>query len=113
VSRDDRGSVTPLAIAGIGLIVVVSLLVSVVGGGLVTLRRSQAAADLAALAGAVAFQHGADACSAAARSARLNGARLAECLVNGQVVAVRVTLEAPRMFGRELELRAYARAGPR
>jgi secretion/DNA translocation related TadE-like protein len=113
VTRDGRGSVTPLVLGGIGMVVLSLLLTSIVGGALVALRRTQAAADLAALAGAVAFQGGRDACAAAERSANLNDATLAECVLTGQVVAVKLTSAAPPMFGHELVVRAYARAGPR
>ena len=113
MTRGGRGSVTPLAVAGLSMFVLLALVGSVIGGALVTLRRAQAAADLAALAGAVAFQHGREACAAAARSARLNDATVEECLVDGQVVAVRVAVATPRMFARELLVSAYARAGPR
>jgi secretion/DNA translocation related TadE-like protein len=110
--RTERGSVTPLAVVGISLFVLLSLLGSVVGGALVTLRRAQAAADLAALAGAVALQHGGDACAAAERSARLNHTRLSQCRLEGQVVAVRVIGVSP-LLGRELMIHGDARAGPR
>ncbi len=113
MSRDDRGAVTPFVASGLVLTVVVALLVAVVGGALLTQRRAQSAADLAALAAATAVQHGRHACLAAASSADRNGADLVDCEVVGDAVTVLVARVAPRMFGRELVVRARARAGPR
>ena len=75
-------------------------------------RRAQAAADLAALAGAGT---GADPCAAAASVAEANGARLVSCEVASAhpvdlVATVRV--EAPPGLGRVLTIEGRARAGP-
>lgn len=111
--RQARGAVTPLAVAGIVLCAIVALLAAAVGGVLVARRQAQSAADLAALAGATAVQHGRDGCAAAVLSAGLNTATLTGCLVEGQVVTVRVSRATPRMWGRELTVQAEGRAGPR
>jgi secretion/DNA translocation related TadE-like protein len=112
VTRGDRGSVVPFAVGGLVTLLLLAVLLSVVGGALVTRRQVQAGADLAALAGATALQHDRDACDAADRSAELNDVSLMGCEVEGATVTVRVSRLAPRMFGRDLVVRALARAGP-
>ena len=88
---------------------------TVVAAG-VTLARTQhqaaAAADLTALAGAVAASSGADACGAAGRVAVANDARLASCRVSGPVVDVLVEVPSPTLWGRRWLVRVPARAGP-
>jgi secretion/DNA translocation related TadE-like protein len=113
MTLDERGGVTPLAVSGIVLCAVVAVLLSILGGALVTVRQTQSAADLAALAGASALQHGRDGCAAAEHIAATNDTTLMDCTVDGQVVTVRVSRLAPRMFGRDLVVRALARSGPR
>lgn len=112
MSKGQRGSIVPFAAGGLVALLLLSVLLSVVGGALVTHRQVRSAADLSALAGASALQHGRDACEAADRSASLNDVTLMDCDVEGMVVTVRVSRLAPRMFGRDLVVRALARAGP-
>lgn len=112
--RDHRedGVATILAVVLAGLLAVVGVL----AGGLVAIvdthRRSQSAADLAALAGATALAAGADACPAAGSIAGRNGAELVACRVIGRTVAVIVTVPAPGALGALPDPRARARAGP-
>ena len=113
MTRDERGAVTPLAVSATFLCTLVALVLGILGGALVTQRQTQSAADLAALAGATAVQHGRDGCAAADRSAYANRATLMECTVDGQTVTVRLSRLAPRMLGRDVVVRALARAGPR
>jgi secretion/DNA translocation related TadE-like protein len=89
--------------------------VAVVGASVVAVvlgqRKAQSAADLAALAGAIAARNGQVGCTVANRVAARNGADLAQCEVDGQVVLVTVKLRLPEVFaGRSV--RARARAGP-
>jgi secretion/DNA translocation related TadE-like protein len=112
VTRIERGSVIPFFAASFVLVALLSVILSVVGGAAVVSRRTHSAADLAALAGATALQHGRDACEAADRSARLNDVTVMVCEIEGQAVRVEVSRLAPRMFGRDLIVRASARAGP-
>jgi secretion/DNA translocation related TadE-like protein len=72
--------------------------------------RAQAAADLAALAGASRLLPlgGGDPCGVAARTAERNGGRLAACEDQGRGV-VRVRVVVPTRAGTA---RAEARAGP-
>jgi secretion/DNA translocation related TadE-like protein len=75
-------------------------------------RRAAAAADLAALAGAVAVQHGQDACPAAVRMARLDRASLRSCRVVGEQVRV-VGSVSVVLVGHRVVVQARAHAGPR
>ena len=111
-TRGERGLAAPAAVALAGLLVLLTGL-SVSGGRLLLdPRRAAVAADLAALAAATAVQHGEDACSEAARVARLNHAALVGCSVRGEVVAVEVEVSARVLLGHQVVLRASARAGP-
>ena len=112
MTKGERGSVVPFAVGGLVALLLLAVVLSVIGGALVTRRQVQAGADLAALAGATALQHGRNACEAADRSASLNDVTVMGCDVDGPTVTVRVSRLAPRMFGRDLVVRALARAGP-
>ncbi len=72
-------------------------------------RRAQAAADLAALAGAGAPT---DACGAAARIAASNGALLIGCTQWGADLVVTVTVTSAAWPRHDLRVSAQARAGP-
>ena len=84
-----------------------------VGSAVIARHRAQAAADLAALAGAVRLPTGAAAaCGQAALVAHRMATRYAECRVDGLDVVV--TVEVPVML-TDLGIgpaRAVARAGP-
>jgi secretion/DNA translocation related TadE-like protein len=99
----------------LGILLLVTAAMAFQGGVLVAQRRVQAAADLAALAGAAAAQRGEDACAAAAKVAERNAARLATCSVQGSAaseVLVAVARDGPRLFGRSVVVHASARGGP-
>lgn len=83
-----------------------------VGGLLRAHRSAQAAADLAALAGAQSQQRGGRACVTAAALARANGAVLVECQLIGDVVTVEVQTSGPHWLGLDADPTAEARAGP-
>ena len=90
----------------------VTLLVAVVGGIVADQRRVEAAADLAALAGAGAVQAGRDGCAAAGETAGRNGGALRRCALDGDVVTVEVGRDSQVVLGRRLALVGRARAGP-
>lgn len=109
----QRGAATVPVIAMAGVLLVVGTAASAVGALVVDHRRAQAAADLAALAGADALASRAgDPCAEAAAIAEADGARLRRCDVSGAVVDVEVVVDGPRWWGREPQLAAHARAGP-
>lgn len=110
--RDERGAGTVLALAFLGLLVVVATAVAGAVGLVGAHRIAQGAADLAALGAASALQDGGDACSSARLVAARNGARLRSCAVQGWEVAVTVSASGPRLLGETVELAARARAGP-
>jgi secretion/DNA translocation related TadE-like protein len=110
--RDQRGAATVLVMPFVGVLALVTVVLAFHGGVLVTQRRVQAAADLAALAGAAALQRGEDGCSAASAVAGRNGARLSGCQTSGPDVVVTVERDGPAVLGRSVTVEASARAGP-
>lgn len=109
----ERGAVTVLAVALVGLLVWVGAALSVVGAVFAAHREAQSAADLAALAGASAVTHAGDPCQVAASTAQANGADLTGCAVEGRVVHVTVIVGGPRWRGLATgDLVAESRAGP-
>ena len=108
----QRGSATVLAVSFIGLLALVTVLVTAVAGAVADRRRVASAADLAALAGAGAVQAGRDACAAAESVAWRNDAVLVRCTVAGQDVSVRAERRTRPVLGVELTVRSAARAGP-
>lgn len=111
----ERGAATVLAVALLGLLVLVAYALSVVAAVLVAHRTAQSAADLAALAGAgaVAGPTGDEPCEAAKAVSEANGARLEQCVVTGRDVLVMVAVPGPEWRGwRAGDLRAQSRAGP-
>ena len=95
-----------------GVLVFVLIGLSAVGGLVTAQRRAQAAADLAALAGAASTQEGRDGCTEAERISTANGAALIACAATGRVVWVQVRLPGPQWPGRRVDVTAEARAGP-
>lgn len=98
----------------LGLVTVLTTIALVAGGVgsvMVAHRKAQAAADLAALAGAADLRDGRDGCVLAARIAAANGAVLADCLVDGVEVEVVVAVAVPAVPGAPT-MRSRARAGP-
>lgn len=111
--RDDHGMVTAMTVVVAATLVVLS--VAAVAGArvLVTQRRAAAAADLGALAGAIAVQRGQDGCGAVSRLVRRSGARVQQCGVEGDHVRVTVVQDAGTVAGRRVNVAARAHAGPR
>lgn len=110
--RDDRGAATVLVLAIAGMLMFVLVGLSAVSGLVTAQRRAQAAADLAALAGAASVPHGDGGCAAAARISAANGAALTACSTLAREVWVRVTVPGPQWPGRRVLVSAEARAGP-
>ncbi|MFS8499594.1 MAG: flp pilus-assembly TadE/G-like family protein [Micromonosporaceae bacterium] len=107
----DRGSASVWCLAVGTVLLAAGLAATSLGAAQVARHQAQAAADLAALAGAPQAVRGPDAaCQRAAEIAAANRARLVGCRVEGLDVVVTVevgsTLPAPRPAS------ATARAGP-
>lgn len=108
----DRGAATVFAVSCLGLLLLIGAALAVVAAMVTAHRQAQAAADLAALAGAGTLGEGGDGCAAAAEIAAANHATLASCLVDGSDVVVEVLVTGPRWLGATGDLAASARAGP-
>ena len=108
----QRGSASLLVVTLSGLVLLIGLAAAFVTATAAAHRRAQSAADLAALAGAVARQRGDDACGGAADMAGGNGAELVTCELLGDDVRVTVRVPSPELAGHTWEVLARARAGP-
>lgn len=104
----ERGSGAVLALGAIGVLVAVLAAALLLGGVVAARHRAESAADLAALAGAVALQRGGDPCGEAARVGAANGATV-RCTVDGADVLVEAGMQTPAA-ARVLAPRAVARA---
>lgn len=114
LTTSERGAATVLVVAMTGVLLLVGAAAGVVGAIVVAHRAAQAAADLAAVAGAeAAVEHaGRDPCRTAAEIASANGATLVRCTVDDADVRVEVSVPGPRWLGQDQDLSAEARAGP-
>lgn len=108
----ERGAATVLVVAFLGLLLLVGAALGVVSAMVRAHRSAQAAADLAALAGASALAHGEDGCAAATEVAGANDAVLVTCVPDGLEVRVSVRVAGPHWLGQSADLTAEARAGP-
>ena len=108
--RSERGAATVLVVAMAGVLMFVTAGLAAAGGLVTSQRRAQAAADLAALAGASHLDD--DACGSAAQVARANGAALESCRLDGDAVTLTVSVAGPRVPWRDVRVTADARAGP-
>jgi secretion/DNA translocation related TadE-like protein len=108
----DRGSGT-LWVLAVSLVVLLTGLVGGLRGSAAIARhRAAAAADFAALAGAVQAVSGRDgACAAARAVAAANGGDLVRCTVSGSVVTVRVSYRLAPPLSR-WRAQGRSRAGP-
>src|SRR5918994_5496718 len=79
--RGERGSVSIVIAAGVGMALVIAIGVADVGRALIARSRAEAVADLAALAAAqeLALPSGVDPSTVAAEYADRNGGRLVSC----------------------------------
>ncbi|MGN0063892.1 MAG: Rv3654c family TadE-like protein [Nocardioides sp.] len=114
-SSDERGAATVLVVALAGLLCFVAVALAGAGGLVLAQREAQAAADLAALAGAVAANGtaGGDPCGQAHRVAVRNGARLTRCTEKAGTVDVDVEVDVRGPMRPLGAVPAAARAGPR
>lgn len=106
-----------LVLALVAVVVATVLAVSAVGAAVVLRHRAEAAADLAALAGAdvATGRVPGSPCVRAGRVAAVNGARLTGCWVQAEEVVVDVAVRpgsAGPFAGLTGAARASARAGP-
>lgn len=108
----ERGAASLLVVTCVVLLLVIGSALGVVAALVRSHRSAQSAADLAALAGAAAWQRGDDACGAAAALARANAAEVVGCHLVGDDVIVAVKVLGPRWLGQTADLTAQARAGP-
>lgn len=113
-SYDERGAATVLVVALAGLLCFVAVGLAGAGGLVLAQREAQAAADLAALAGAIAANSPAagDPCAEAARIAEGNGARLSRCAESGGTVDVEVEVATRGPLRPLGPVLAPAKAGP-
>ncbi len=107
----ENGSATVYVLALVLVLGVAATLVSALGLAAVARHRAAAAADGAALAGALALGAGTPACRAARRVAVASGALLRACVVDSATVTVAVEV-VTRLPGAPSVL-ALARAAPR
>ena len=112
VRHGQRGSASLLVVVLSGVVLLLGLAGAFVTATAAAHRRAQSAADLVALAGALARQSGEDACSGAADVARGNEAELLACQVLGEDVRVTVRVPSPELAGHTWEALGRARAGP-
>ena len=110
--RREEGSASLLVVALTGLLLVLGLAAAFVTATAAAHRHAQSAADLVALAGAVAHQRGEDACVRAGSVAAGNDATLTACAVEGDDVLVTVEVPSPELAGHTFTVRGTARAGP-
>ncbi|MBA2639366.1 MAG: flp pilus-assembly TadE/G-like family protein [Nocardioidaceae bacterium] len=110
--RTECGLATVFALVLMGGLLAVTGVAAAGTGVAIALHRASAAADLAALAGGQALREGAEPCSAVARSAASNGARVTACAVDGVDVQVTVEVRTPTVAGLAWAVPSTARAGP-
>ena len=111
-TRSDRGAVTVHA-AAIAVVLVVAALIITEMAGLVRLRhRVAAAADLAALSATQASVGGEDACAAARRIARRNGAEVDTCRMDYDVATITARATSRTWWGQRWAFEQKARAAP-
>ncbi|MPZ25807.1 MAG: helicase [Micromonosporaceae bacterium] len=109
----DRGSASVWVLAAGLVLLAAGLAGSMVGAAHVAQHRAQAAADLAALAGAARAVAGHPAaCARAGVIAVANGAGLTHCALDGFDLTVTVEVVPPAGAGLHRTARATARAGP-
>jgi len=114
-TRGEEGGATVLVVAMAGVLLFVMVGLAAVGGLVTAQRRAQAAADLAALAGATALADvsgPSGPCAAADRVAGRNAAVLDACTPDGRSIRVTVSVAGPDVPWREVRVTAEARAGP-
>lgn len=111
---EDRGSATVVGAWAIAALAVAIAVLMYAGAAIVARHRVQSAADLAALAGALAQLAGDDACTQAAESVRRQqtAARMVHCTIDDDDVTVSVAIDVTLGRWGVREALASARAGP-
>lgn len=112
VARDDEGSATVLIVVHAAVLLVLGVAFAAVVALIHQHRVAQAAADLAALAGARADADGGNGCAQALAIAQANRARLSSCSAVDGDVRIRVLVSPPSWPPGLPDLSAQARAGP-
>lgn len=107
----ERGSASVFVVIALALVLFAGCAVAVVGALVVAHRRAQSAADLAAIAGALAVGTPRDPCAAAAAAAAANSALLESCRATSHDVTLTVSVSGPDLSVVPIRLRAVARAG--
>lgn len=110
--REEAGGASLFAVSMVAVLLLLGAALGVVAAMVTAHRTAQAAADLAALAGATSLQQGRDGCAQAAVVASANGASLTGCRTDGRDVWVDVRVTGPRWLGQVGDLSGRARAGP-
>jgi secretion/DNA translocation related TadE-like protein len=110
--NDERGTATVLAVSLASVLMLLGLAAAWIGAVVADHRAAQAAADLAALAGAQAVQVGQSPCAAVEQVARANAAHATRCSVVGTNVWVTVDVQSPALLGRSPTVTGRAHAGP-
>ena len=108
----EHGAASLLAVAMVGVLALLTSALGVTASLVVDHRRAQAAADLAALAGAAELGRGGDPCTVAATIAAANAAALSTCTSIGTEVVVTTTITGPRWRDWVGQVEGRARAGP-
>lgn len=107
----ELGSASMLVVMLLGVLALVGVAAQYTVAVGAAHRAAQAAADLAALAGAAQLQRGGEPCGAAGDVAAENQALLTTCQVGGEEVWVEVTVRSPQWAGYRFEIDARAHAG--
>lgn len=94
--HDERGAGSVLIVILMAFLVMVATAAMVVAGWVGAQRKAQEAADLAALAGAAAYQSGAEPCEAAESAARNNGSELTACEFRGHAESFVIEVKVER-----------------
>lgn len=109
---DDEGSMTVTAAFAAAAVLALTVAVLLVGRAAVAAHSAQAAADLAALAGARALLSGEEACAVASRAAEANRASVVSCAIDADDVVVRAEVRVALGAVGVRAAAATARAGP-
>ena len=117
-AADERGSATLLMVGVLVVLLATGLAVICAAGYVAAAHAARAAADLAALSGAVAIESGADGCAAAGKIASDNHVRLVSCDHVGDQVEFVISVQVAHKIdlglpGLPTEIMASAHAGPR
>ncbi len=111
--RGERGAATGIALGVAALVLFLAVGAVMAARVLLAHRMAGSVADLGALAGAVAVQHGHDGCRAAREQVERSGVVAVDCRVSDARVRLVVRVELGRLLGRDVAVSARAHAGPR